>query len=46
MGYTICNQRTTQAAYNGEGEYQNFWLKFTDRYWNDFTENAVVFLLD
>ena len=46
MGYTICNQRTTQAAYNGEGEYQNFWLKFTDRYWNDFTENAVVLLLD
>ena len=46
MGYTICNQRTTNAAYNGEGEYQNFWLKFTDRYWNDFTENAVVFLMD
>ena len=46
MGYTICNQRTTQAAYNGEGEYQNFWIKFTDRYWNDFTENAVVLLLD
>ena len=46
MGYTICNQRTTNAAYNGEGEYQNFWLKFTDRYWNDFTENAVVLLMD
>lgn len=46
MGYTICNQRTTQAAYNGEGEYQNFWLKFTDRYWNDFTENVIVFVLD
>lgn len=46
LGYTICNQRTTNAAYNGEGEYQNFWLKFTDRYWNDFTENAVIFLLD
>lgn len=46
MGYTVCNQRTTNAAYNGEGEYQNFWLKFTDRYWNDFTENAVVLLMD
>ena len=45
-GYTICNERTTQAAYNGEGEYQNFWMKFTDRYWNDFTENAVLLLLD
>ena len=45
-GYTICNQRTTNAAYNGNGEYQNFWLKFTDRYWNDFTENAIVLYLD
>lgn len=45
-GYTVCNQRTTSAPFNGEGEYQNFWLKFTDRYWNDFTENAVVLLLN
>lgn len=45
-GYTICNQRSTSAAYNGKGEYQNFWLKFTDRYYNDFTENAVVLLMD
>ena len=45
-GYTIVNQRTTNAAYNGKGEFQNFWLKFTDRYWNDFTENAIVLLLD
>ena len=45
-GYTVVNQRTTNAAYNGLGEFQNFWLKFTDRYWNDFTENAVVLLMD
>ena len=45
-GYTIVNQRTTSAAYNGKGEFQNFWLKFTDRYWNDFTENSVVLLMD
>lgn len=45
-GYTLVNERTTKAAYNGEGEYQNFWFKFTNRYWNDFTENAVVLLLD
>ena len=45
-GYTVVNQRTTSAAFNGVGEFQNFWLKFTDRYWNDFTENAVVLLLD
>jgi hypothetical protein len=46
IGYTVVNERSTSAPYNGKGEYQNFWLKFTDRYWNDFTENAVVFLLD
>ena len=45
-GYTIVNQRTTSAAYNGKGEFQNFWMKFTDRYWNDFTENAIVLLMD
>ena len=45
-GYTVVNQRSTSAAYNGKGEYQNFWMKFTDRWWNDFTENAVVLLLD
>lgn len=45
-GYTIVNQRTTNAAYNGKGEFQNFWLKFTDRYWCDFTENAIILLMD
>lgn len=45
-GYTICNERSTSAPYNGKGEYQNFFMKFTDRYWNDFTENAVILLLD
>ena len=45
-GYTICNQRTTSAAYNGKGEYQNFWMKWTDRWWNDYTENALVLIMD
>lgn len=45
-GYTVCNYRSTTAPYNGKGEYQNFFMKFTDRYWNDFTENSVIFLLD
>lgn len=46
LGYTVVNQRSTSAPYNGNGEYQNFWLKFTDRYYNDFTENTVLLLLD
>lgn len=45
-GYTIANYRNTTEPYNGNGEYQNFHAKFTDRYWNDFTENAIVLLLD
>lgn len=45
-GYTICNYRNTAAPFNAKGEYTVFYQKFTDRYWNDFTENAVIFLLD
>ena len=45
-GYTVCNQRTTMSPFNASGEYRNGFLKFTDRYWNDYTENAVVLLLD
>lgn len=45
-GITVVNDRVTSAPYNGAGEYQNFWRKYTTRYWNDFTENAVVLLLD
>ena len=44
-GYTIVNYRT-HTIYNPKGEYTNIFWKFTDRYWNDFTENAVVLLLD
>ena len=45
-GYTIVNHRTTSAAFNGKGEFQNFWQKFTDRWWVDYTENAAILLLD
>lgn len=45
-GITIINDRVTSAPYNGAGEYQNFWHKFTDRYWNDFSENAILLTLD
>lgn len=45
-GYTICNYRSTAAPFNAAGEYTVFYQKFTDRYWNDFTENTVIFVLD
>lgn len=45
-GYTVVNQWTSPAPFNARGGYTNYFWHFTDRYWNDFTENAVVFTLD
>lgn len=45
-GITTYGARTATTPYNARGEYTNVWYHFNDRYWNDFTENAVVFLLD
>lgn len=46
MGYTVANQWTATTPFNAAGGYSNIYFHFTDRYWNDFTENAVVFLLE
>lgn len=46
MGYTVINQWSATTPFNARGGYSNMYWHFTDRYWNDFTENAVVFLLD
>lgn len=46
VGITTYGARTATTPYNARGEYMNVWWHFNDRYWNDFTENAVVFLLD
>ena len=45
-GITTYGARTATTPYNARGEYTNVWWHFNDRYWNDFTENVVVFLLD
>lgn len=45
-GVTTYGARTATTPYNARGEYTNVWFHFNDQYWNDFTENAVVFLLD
>lgn len=45
-GITTYGARTATTPYNARGEYTNVWFHFNDRYWNDFTENAVVFLLN
>lgn len=45
-GYTVVNQWNANAPFNARGGYTNMFWHFTDRYWNDFTENSVIFLLD
>lgn len=45
-GYTVVNQWSATSAFNARGGYYNQVYHFTDRYWNDFSENAVVLLLD
>lgn len=45
-GYTVVNQWAASTPLNAAGGYSNTYWHFTDRYWNDFTENAVAFCLD
>lgn len=44
-GYTTVNQWAQPSPFNAKGGYYNQFWHFTDRYWNDFTENAVVFYI-
>ena len=46
MGYTTINQWSKATPLNERGGYTNTWFHFTDRYYVDNTENAVLFLLD
>lgn len=46
IGITTCGQWSSASRFNARGGYTNFWYHFNDRYYNDFTENGVVFLLD
>lgn len=45
-GYTVINQWQANSPFNARGGYTNLFWHFTDRYWNDFTENGVVLILD
>ena len=46
VGISTCGQWSSASRFNARGGYTNFWYHFNDRYYNDFTENGVVFLLD
>lgn len=45
-GYTTINQWSQPSPFNARGGYYNQFWHFTDRYWNDFTENAVIFYIE
>ena len=45
-GYTTVNQWAQPTPFNARGGYYNQFWHFTDRYWNDFTENAVIFYIE
>lgn len=46
LGYNICNEWSASTPFNAAGGYTNLFYHFTHRYWNDFTENGIVLLLD
>lgn len=46
VGITTVNQWSASSPFNAKGGYSNIFWHFTDRYWNDFTENGIVLLLD
>lgn len=44
----ICpkSQRMAPTPYNSAGGYTNLWWRWNEQYYNDFTENGIVLLLD
>lgn len=46
MGVTTVNQWTATAPFNARGGYQNTFFHYTDKYYFDNSENAVVFLFE
>ena len=46
VGITTVNQWSAPSPFNSRGGYTNMFWHFTDRYWNDFSENGCVLLLD
>lgn len=46
MGLTTIKQWSSTTPFNSAGGYWNVFYHFTDRYWNDLTENCLVFVLE
>lgn len=46
MGCTVINEWSQVTSMNARGGYAVRWDHYTTRWWNDFTENAIVLMLD
>lgn len=46
VGVTTINDSMAATPFNARGRYTNLWWNSTYRWWNDFTENGLVLLLD
>lgn len=46
MGCTIINEWSQNTPMNARGGYSVLWQHYTARWWNDFTENAIILMLD
>lgn len=46
LGITSVNNWSSPTPFDAAGGYSNVFFHFTERYWNDFTEKCVLFLLD
>ena len=46
IGITTVGERSYSTPVNPRGEYSNIFWNYTGKFYNDFTEKAVLFLLD
>ena len=46
LGVTVMDETSAVTPLNAKGLYWNQYYHFIERYWNDFTEKGVIFLLD
>lgn len=46
MGVTLLNEATYQTPFNAAGRYTNQWFHRVVKWWNDFTENSIVLIMD
>lgn len=46
LGMTVQSEWSAAAPFNARGGYTTYYWHFTDKFWNDFTENGVVLLLN